>query len=283
MSVWAREKCRWTVKDRDTLLMMWGHHPQGEIAKALQRSPRAVFIRARGMGIGGACPQGFESLQRAADRCGFQVDTMRRVLNAARVKIRPAPTLLGNSYHVLLEPSAVDAAVAAWCRLETLQQAGRRLRMDASVIRRHLLAAEARGEITLPPHSRGSYWRVPRETIDLAFSIWEDGKEAATRIGVSWNTLRKWLYEAGVVRPAGRQWRVRRADVNAICDAKRAANSKAFRKVTPAIVREIRARRGRGESYPSLAAEFGITRAAARFIAIGLTWKHVPFESKGIA
>lgn len=282
MSAWPKTKFRWTSKDSDTLLMMWGHHSQEEIARALQRSPRAVFMRAREMGIGGGYPQGFESLQACADRCGFDIKTMRKVLNAHRVPIQRAPSIKGSSLHAMVEPHRADEAVAAWCKLETLQQAGRRLGLDGWLVRRHLAAAEQRGEITLPEHCRKRHWRIPREIVDRVMTTWEDGMHAAERIGVSWRTLTIWLREAGVPRPPGRQWRVRRADVDAIRDAKLAANSKALRpKITPAVVRAIRARRTHGETYAALAAAFGVTPACARFIANGVTWKHVPIESKG--
>lgn len=280
----ARVKCVWTAKDLNTLRMMWGHHDQNEIAALLGRSPRAVFMRARAMGIGGGYPQGFESLQACADRCGFELVTMRRILNAHRVPIHRAPSLRGSTLHAMVEPYRADEAVAAWFTHETLQQAGRRYGMDGWLLLRHLRAAEARGEISLPDHTKNRHWRIPRATVDKVMLTWEDGKEAATRIGVSWRTLRMWLVEAGIPRPVGRQWRVRRAEIDAIRDAKLAANSKALRpKITPEIVRAIRACRARGDSFRAIAEAYGVTHATARFIAERITWKHVTDEPKGHA
>lgn len=259
--------------------MMWGHHDQDEIASVLQRTPRAVFMRARHLGIGGGYPQGFESLQACADRCGFDIKTMRRVLNAHRVPIHRAPSIRGSSLHAMVEPHRADEAVRAWCRMETMAQAGRRLGIDGWVVKRHLEAAAARGEIELPAHTHKKHWRVPRTMVDAVFASWEDGMHAAARIGVSWPTLRKWLTQAGVERPQGRQWRVQVAVVDRIRDAKLGANARAFRSpISDAVVRAIRARRSSGATYAAIAAEFGITMPAARFIALGKTHKHVPFE-----
>jgi hypothetical protein len=278
----SRVKCTWTAKETDTLRMMWGHHDQDEIAKALGRSSRAVFMRARAIGIGGGWPQGFESLEACAARCGFDSKSMKRVLNAHRVPIHRAPSINGRSFHFMVEPHRADEAVVAWCSLETLQQAGRRFGMDGWLLLRHLKAAEARGEIVLPEHHRKRHWRIPRADVDRVMMTWEDGKAAATRIGVSWAGLRNWLVEAGVPRPPGRQWRVRRADVDRIRDAKLAANNRALRpRVTEDIVRDIRARRADGASCRAIAESLGLTHATVSFIARGLTWKHVSPLPKG--
>lgn len=224
----------WTHRESSVVRLGWGHVPISHIAKQIDRTPRSVYRHAvEALGLDAGCPQGFEYVSHAARRTGFSRGTMNRILAWAHVKVRAAASMPGSKGHErIVEPSSVDGAVARWCATETLVQAGVRLGYSAFTIGRVLKSAASRDEIALPPHERGKQWRIERSLTDLAFGrhmAREGVIHAARRISVAPETMRRWLVEAGVPRPASGRWWLDPAVVTRIADAKRAADSKAFK------------------------------------------------------
>ena len=232
----ARVWHHWTAHEDATLSMGWGIRPIQTIATDLKRTPNAVYKRAALLELGVGCPQGFEYVSDAAKRVGFHHTTLKNILRWASVFIRPAAARPGSKGRErIVEPSDVDVAVARWCACETIEQAGRRLGYSGCTVRRALLAAEKRGEISLGAR-HGWNWRVPSAVVDKVFAIIlerEDQVHAARRVGVSAVTLRTWLIAAGVPRGTSRtRWWVAPSAVDRVVAAKRATGTRAFRGTT---------------------------------------------------
>lgn len=227
----------WTEREDNVIRMHWGIRPATQIASEIDRAPKAVYRRGTELGLGAGAPQGFEYESHAAARAGYARGTFRRILQWANVHIRPAASLPGSVGHdKIVEPQDVDRAVAAWCACEDLEQAAARHGYSPCTIRLWLQEAASRGEIELPARARRKRWRIARSVIDAVVAqhaerrTRETGRDAAARVGVSWNTLRAWLAEAGAVRPSPSA--IDSAEVDRIVAAKRAAGSKAFRNAT---------------------------------------------------
>lgn len=232
-----RASRHWTNREDDVIRMHWGIRPIEQIASEIERSALAVYNRGRELALGAGAPQGFEYESHAAARAGYDRGSFRRILQWANVHVRPAASIPGSVGHDhIVEPQDVDRAVAAWCACEHLEAAGQRHGYSPCTIRLWLEQAAKRGEIQLPPRAHRRWWRIPRTTIDMVVAqhterrARETGRAAAERVGVSWNSLSKWLREAGCTRPSHNA--VNSDDVDRIVAAKRAAGSKAFRATT---------------------------------------------------
>jgi hypothetical protein len=71
----------------------------------------------------------------------------------------------------------------------------------------------------------------------------------------------------------GRRWGQSRVTRTATAHVRGTGQHQA--KLTDGIVAECRRRRAAGETYVSLAREFGVTKAVMREAVLGITWKHV--------
>ena len=224
---------KWTEHDQNYLCMYWGLRPIVAIATALGRTPTAIYERAREMGLGAGCPQGAEYLSTAAARAGYDLSALRRILRWANVPVRrttshPAHTA-GRSH--VVEPVAVDAAIAKWVALETSADAARRVGLSQETMARLLRQAERSGQVS-GGRCGGTHWHVAPHVVDAIVASRagrEDGKTAARRVGVEWRHLRVWILEAGL-RGTERRWWVNPADIDRIVAAKRAEGHRAFRK-----------------------------------------------------
>ena len=200
---------RWTWRDDNQLRVLWGVHPIAKIASQIGRTDHAIYWRAKELGLGLGCPQGYEYISAAAERTGYAVTSLRRILNWAHVHIeraacRPDRASRSKHGHVtwIVEPADVDQAIERWHQTETLERAAERYGVCSSVLARLLDDAAARGDKRVPkrPAFR-RHWRIPSTLIDEVMaerSKRESVAAAAERVGVTAPTLAGWLRAAGV-------------------------------------------------------------------------------------
>lgn len=211
----AQHYRRWTPKEDERLVMLWGTCTLQKLAAEFGRTQLTVYWRARGLTLTCGVPRGFEYISVAATRTGFDTGQLRRILQDAGVKIRlamarPKPGLTRHFHFV--DPIDVDDAVAAWTQQETPEEAARRTGLLGGVVRAALLAAG------LDPPTRAKFrWRLLSATIDAALAAYRLGpsvSQHAIRVGISRNTLAKRLRLAGVLgeKRAGRDGEVRLAN-----------------------------------------------------------------------
>lgn len=164
----VKARPQWSAKDREALRMGWGEVSIAELAAKLGRSRRSTFDRGVRMGLKAGCPAHREYVQAAADRTGFHLTTMRRILKWARIVPVPAPTYPAKrpTIRTTVDPYAVDEAVKAWLQTETLAAAGR-----ARDISPHRIWI-ALGRLPKPPKRRRHrrHWRLSPEVIDAALA-----------------------------------------------------------------------------------------------------------------
>lgn len=160
---------RWTRADDLVLEDMWDSGARiGWIARRLSRSRRAVRARATQLQLGTYAPHGFETLQAAVRRVGYNtVGQLRRVLAWARVRLHVsrahAPKRKWRCHFV--DPDQVDQAVKAWMRTETLAEAMRRHQVD----RKQLLRLLARIGVA-KGRSKTVFWRLDPADVDRAMT-----------------------------------------------------------------------------------------------------------------
>jgi hypothetical protein len=206
---WARPR-RWTERETATLQGNWGTMKLGAIAKLLGRTVTAVWLRARKLGLGVGCPVGFEYVDSAAKRTGYDHAQLRIILRTAGVRISTAESLGTAPRRRYVDPFDVDAAVAKWLESETVESGARRHNVAGHNLRNWLRAAAASG-VKMPrePGRFNARWRVPSKTIDRVVTErrrLESVRCAARRLGVNRRALTRWLLAAGVQRPGTKYW-----------------------------------------------------------------------------
>jgi hypothetical protein len=154
---------RWTDAHDAKLRRLWtGDKTLREIARALGRTPYATHKRAEVIGLPLGLPTGWEHLNTAVRRTGFDHKQLRAILAAADVPVRP---LLSRpmrrdrhqgrvGQHHMVWPADVDAAVADWLEREPVKTMARRFGVDASTLLNRLIKVVGRR----PP--RGKRWRI---------------------------------------------------------------------------------------------------------------------------
>lgn len=158
---------RWSASEDEKLRVSWGEVTVPDLAGMLRRTEWAVYRRARDLGISVGCPRGYEWLTAAARRTGYDVATLRSVLDDAGVAMRPALHRLDytpRSGRVYVDPFDVDAAVAARNLTETLSSAATRRGIE----HRRLIRALAGVDGVPRKPRRGRAWRIPTALLDLA-------------------------------------------------------------------------------------------------------------------
>jgi hypothetical protein len=218
---------RWTADHDQELRSHWGELSVGQIAKTMKRTAKTVYWRARKLQLPCGATQGLEFLTHAADRCGFDTATLRRILKDAGVRLQLSasrPCKAKRHYHVV-DPDDVDRAVAAWCDSEIVNVAAKAHGVSCDTLRRWLTEARAAGLKVPAEPPRKAVWRVPSKTI-AAVIAWRESRESvragALRVGVTVNTLNGWLRAAGVERGTGKPWYVEKALVDSIVAERRA-------------------------------------------------------------
>lgn len=137
----ARWRCAWTPEEDRRLLLSWGpKFTMERLVAEFGRGRRALYDRAVELGLGNACPRGYEFVSQAARRTGFHGDSLRRILRWAGVNtfeaLSFAPTKLWSRRYV--DPERVDEAIAAWLATEPVECAARRHRVCGETLRRKL-------------------------------------------------------------------------------------------------------------------------------------------------
>ena len=169
---------RWTRAEVGYLRTHWGTKSINAIAAALGRPRCGVYRAAMRAGIKLGVPQGFEGLGAAAKRCGFSRDSMRRVMRWARQHVVKVPSRAKSRCysHEYVDPWHADAAVAAWTRSETIEDAVQRLHVSRRVLL-ELLRADGCVEVLF--HKRKCRIRVLPEVVDRVVAAYRGQRVAA--------------------------------------------------------------------------------------------------------
>lgn len=154
-----RDMHRWTKAEEDELRWVWGAKTVATIAAQLDRTQRAVVTKARRLGLGIGVPNGWEYLTAAAQRAGYEVVQLRRILAFANVRIRPSASMAKTGRYSVVDPDAVDRAVALWLSTETITEAAR-----SRGLSRASLEKVVRARLPSPP--KNTVWRIPTAFFD---------------------------------------------------------------------------------------------------------------------
>lgn len=129
----------WTADEERALRLAWGEvSPETLLRRLPDRTWQAIWQHAVDkLGLPRGVPQGYETLRSAARRTGYVAHHLRKILDAEGVRVRYWYGGGRASAHAggrdfprnpwcAVDPDEVDAAVARWCRLETVATAARR-------------------------------------------------------------------------------------------------------------------------------------------------------------
>lgn len=220
----------WTPAEDANLRNLWLEMALKGIATKLGRSQGAVAVRAAALGLKLGAPEGWEFLTTAEGRVGYRIPTIRRIVEWAEqhgilnprwptIKIAMhAPRAAGKRQkwrRHIVEIDSLDDALAAWMQAETIEEAARARGTSRDLIVRalSLFATDAPGRTV-----RGAQWRLPSDVIDGALAAraaHESLVEAALRVGLSRDSLKRRLRLAGLKQPPRHNWYLRPADVDA--------------------------------------------------------------------
>lgn len=157
---------RWTKEEDKVLRSLWGEASLEAIVRKIGRPRGGVYLRAIEIGLEVGVPQGCESIDACAARCGFERRTMLRVLAFGGVHAHFVPSRSpkrNRKYRSrYVDAFRADEAVAAWMASESVTQAADRRGLGGNVLRSWLLKAGVTGK----PTGLKKHWRVPTETID---------------------------------------------------------------------------------------------------------------------
>lgn len=230
----GRQKGHWTKDEDVRLRSLWGVDPIANIAKTLKRTPRAVYQRAvHTLGLEATCPEGWEHVTHAAERTGYSVDSLYRILKEANIKLQRAYSNTRERFWIV-EKADVDFAVAARGETESLFGAATRRGMSADKLRARLAAIG----ITPPPRKPPN-WQIARTDLQRVLSTSEyEGilariaeVKARTnqthipmlsieRAGIETGELRECLAKIGVKEHVRKDiWRIRTEDIDRALEA----------------------------------------------------------------
>jgi len=200
---------RWTTAEDQVLTLEWGRTQVSELAKRLGRSEKAIRKHIwQCLDLGKGIPQGCECLTAAAERSGYAVQTLRKVLAHSGIRLT---RLVTKHVHRMwyVASKDVDRSVSKWLATEEVATAALRYELAPSTLRCWLREAG----IQVPPRYR-AHWRVESDVIDRVvverrafYSSTESIVEAALRHKIPDTTLARWLHNAGKGQK-GRHWRL---------------------------------------------------------------------------
>lgn len=203
----ARHKMHWTREEDAVLRREWGEVGQRVLKKKLRgRSWRAIYRRARNLGLPQGLPQGSVALSSAAEILGLSSpDAVEALARRHGVPIRPHPhphAPEGTRRHPwrCVDLDDITAAMARETTdTEVVGAAARRRGLYEATLRRWLVdAGEIRGD------GNGGRWhRLPSAVIDAVIAAKHPSGygrrvDVARELGTSETTLRKVLRRAGV-------------------------------------------------------------------------------------
>lgn len=223
----------WTTEEKQRLADMWGVVDSREVCASLDRPWSAIREEARRLGlpVGQAGMDGWETLAAAAKRQGMSYVQMRSLCARRGVLVVAHRTSFAESARVaFVQPADVDEAVAREVRLmDTPGAAAKRLGIHPRVLMEWLRVA---GVLPAETQSGRCHYRIPSASIEavLAARGWRAGGEsvaqAAVRVGIGEDRLRRWLAGDGIVSPkrGARLW-LDPAVVDAVVARHRAASA----------------------------------------------------------
>lgn len=188
----------WTGEEDRLVRLMWGEDTLRVIGQTIGRSAKAVALRAYKLGLPSR-PEGYESLQRAAERSGYSAGALVKLLDGAGVKQAPPLSrgLAGRrgSSHRHYRVEDVDEVVAARLDLETVREWSARAGHVYETVRRWMVDA---GHV---PPSGKKRWLLPTSAMEKVVaerSRYETVRQAAARHGLHENTLGRMVKMAGI-------------------------------------------------------------------------------------
>ena len=166
-----RYHTHWTPAEDAQLRLLWDDGVALKtLARRLDRTANAICRRVRELGLRAGMPRDAESLVQAAKRTGYRIPTLRKILAWAGVCIRnrrtswTKPRRFRQSF---VDQLAVDDAIAAWQRTESLTRAAER----AGVSQPRLTNRLRKLGIIRPVGRKGSTIRVTDEQVRAAMGV----------------------------------------------------------------------------------------------------------------
>lgn len=81
---------RWTPREDAKLIKLWGHQSTLAISEAVGRTPYAVELRGRALGLGGH-RHGLVTIRQLIERSGYSRETVMLALKTLKVQVIPVP------------------------------------------------------------------------------------------------------------------------------------------------------------------------------------------------
>lgn len=195
----------WTEQEEQLVIWHFGVKSAKAIAKEIDRTYNAIIRRAYKLGlVKQGCVQGYETLEQASKRTGYNTDQLRRMIKGRNVVPRKAEgyveARLKKSKRKLYNIDDIDECVEAWHETETFTQGCIRLEIDPHAMRKAL----AKIGVVKPEKIKGLMWRVPSTKLEEAAAYHRtliSPCEYARARGISPNTIIKKLKKMGIVRP----------------------------------------------------------------------------------
>lgn len=202
--------------ERDDRLLSWHLESRGPkaLAKELGRTYNAIIRRAIALGlIERGCLRGYETLEQASIRTGYDASTLRRIIKGRGIKAKKPNThderVHDQAARSTYSMTEIDRAVAEWHETETFHSACLRLEVDPSVMKKTL----ARLGVTKPPNMKRVHWRIPTDKLEEAAALARNcitPSEYADSMGYCRVSVIRRLVKAGIERTGIRQWRLPR-------------------------------------------------------------------------
>lgn len=203
--------------EHDDRLLAWHLESRGAkvMAQQLGRTYNAIVRRAVALGlVERGCLRGYETLEQASIRTGYDRTTLRRIIKGRSLKAKKPNThserIYDNAERSTYSKSEIDRAISEWHQTETLYAGCVRLDVDPHAMKKAL----ARLGVTRPANlRRGAHWRVLTSKLEEAAIIakkYITPSEYADMMGYSRLSVVRRLVKAGVERAGLRCWRLPR-------------------------------------------------------------------------
>lgn len=211
----------WTRAEDDILRKSWNEVGNRSLVRRLKgRTFCAIYERARHLGLRAGTPQGMVSVKALSNdpRWGYDYYKTLKILRTHGVSLhRYSYASLKTSARGTLYVEEADAreAAEAWERAIAAQRVGKESPKEAARrlgVRSHIMAQWLTDEGLLGPRREGvkrRFWAEPKVYDEVVAKYrkrpkerptgQECPKDAAKRLGVSYDTLRRWLTIDGIM------------------------------------------------------------------------------------